>query len=76
MKKIKKAIEEWRQKHKGNVCFLGCFAAFDKKCNIIDDRIFCYGDSATLKEEFIALFEEIKKIQREEEKEIKNGKKY
>lgn len=57
MRNLCKSIEAWMKKYDGNVSFIGSFCAFDKKDNVIDDRIFTYGVKECIKEQIKALLE-------------------
>ena len=61
MKNIMNAVEKFERKHDGNVLFVGSFIAFDKDSEIIDDRIFCYGDKKTVLLDLKELKKEVKK---------------
>jgi NAD/NADP transhydrogenase beta subunit len=61
MSKITKAIEDYIKKHKGEVAFIGSFVAFDKKGDVIDDRMFAYGDRGTLEISLESLEETLEK---------------
>jgi len=45
------AIGKWVEKHKGNVHFVGSFMAFKgKNFDVVDDRLFAYGDKNLIRE--------------------------
>jgi len=45
------SIHKWVEKHKGNVMFTGSFMAFKgKDFDIVDDRIFAFGDKSMLRD--------------------------
>jgi len=46
---IKKAITKWCKKHNNDVEFVGCFFAFNKKDEVIDDLIIGYGNKKGMK---------------------------
>lgn len=47
---IKKSINQWFEKHKGNVVFIGSFSAFKgKECNVVDDLIVGFGPKGAIK---------------------------
>ena len=61
MNKIIKAIEDYTKKHKGDVAFIGSFVAFDKKGDVIDDRILAYGEKEVIKISLEGLEEQVAK---------------
>ena len=62
LKAIGKAIENWVNKHKGNVCFFGEFVAFKgKEFEVFDDKIMAYGSEDVIKIGINELKKEIKK---------------
>jgi hypothetical protein len=61
VKDIIRAITNFQKKHKGNVQFVGSFFAFDKDCNVIDDRLFAYGEKDTLNIDLKDLLKQINK---------------
>jgi len=58
-KNVKKAINEWAGKHKGNVLFIGSFMAFNKKQDVIEDIMFAYGDKECIGISLGSLIEEV-----------------
>ena len=69
MKEIKKAIRNWIDKNKGEVCFLGSFASFDKKGEVKDGVYMAYGTRDCVK---ISLEEMIKEVKKEKKGEFIN----
>lgn len=61
---IGKAIQDFIDEHGGNAMFVGSFFAFDDNSEVVDDRLFAYGDKEVLK---ISLEEIIKEIDKEED---------
>lgn len=60
---IIKAIEKYIKKHDGNVCFHASFFAFEgEECDVVDDRMFVFGNKDCLQ---IDLKEMIKMIKSE-----------
>ncbi|MCK4358992.1 MAG: hypothetical protein KAW92_09660 [Candidatus Cloacimonetes bacterium] len=47
--KLVKAINRFVERNKRNVLFYGTFVVFDEKGDIVDDRMFCYGDKDIIK---------------------------
>lgn len=43
LQKVIKAIDNYIKKHEGNAQFIASFCTFDKKNEIIEDRIFAFG---------------------------------
>lgn len=41
---IAKALEAYKKKHKGNVVYECNISAFDEENEVIDDRVFAYGN--------------------------------
>ena len=48
-KNMMSAIDKWVKKHDGRVNFVADFIAFDKKIDIIEDRIIAYGPKECIK---------------------------
>ena len=45
---IRKAVEAYAKKHKGDVSFYGSFVAFDEESNVVDDILIGYGPKELL----------------------------
>jgi len=59
---IIREINGYCNKHKGDVQFIGSFMAFEgKECNIVDDRIFAYGNKDTLQIDLKELLSQVNK---------------
>jgi len=62
MKEIKKAIEKWMKKNKGDVALLCSFVSFDKNGDVKDDSlVFGYGYKPTIKVILDDMNENVKK---------------
>jgi len=58
---IEKAIEDFMKKYDGEVCFIGSFFAFDKKGEVVDDKMYAYGYKDCIKISLDSLNEEVAK---------------
>ena len=47
--KLVKAINRFVERNEGKVLFHGAFVVFDEKGEIVDERMFCYGDKDVVK---------------------------
>lgn len=62
---IRKAINAYMKKHKGNVVIHGSFFAFDEESNVIDDIFFGYGSKESLLIDLKEITKEVKKDKKE-----------
>lgn len=61
LKGIQDAIDKYVKKHDGNVAFHGCFMAFDKDSEVVDDMVFCFGPKEIIKISTEEMEKELKK---------------
>lgn len=59
LKNVLEVISKWQQSN--NVTFVGSFVEFDKKDNVIGDRLIAYGIKDVIKLELKGLQDELKK---------------
>ena len=65
MQELIDAINNWADKHDGDVSFIGSFVAFDKDSEVIDDRLFCFGTKDILREQIYDMAGEVVKNKKE-----------
>ena len=61
MEEIRKAVDKWMKKNKGDVAFVGSFISFDKKGDVADNMLVGFGDKGTLKISIDGIKDEFKK---------------
>tara|TARA_R110000822_G_scaffold174091_1_gene313724 strand:+ start:616 stop:843 length:228 start_codon:yes stop_codon:yes gene_type:complete len=62
LKAINKALNDYYNKHEGNVVISVSVSAFDKECEVIDDQIWLMGDTEILLIDNESVRNEIKDI--------------